>query len=184
MRHKSSILGMAALAVVLALPPVRASAAAATAPAGDVTKSMQQAKQTAYQLRETADRLHAITRSGGHSWQSHSWYLNAAREDVNRLGKMLADLEGLKPLGTEAQQVIIERMRPQLVATAGAFTNAIELLNDRRHNAYFAEYREAVQTVSEQGDALHETLDAVLDYEAAKFRLNSLKLLPSAQSGT
>jgi len=74
MRRKSSILGMAALAVVLALPAVRASAAAATAPASDVTKSMQQAKQTAYHLRETADRLHAITRSGGHSWQSHSWY--------------------------------------------------------------------------------------------------------------
>ena len=163
MRHKGSILGTVALAVVLAFPAVRASAAAATAPASDVTKSMQQAKQTAYQLRETADRLQAITRGGGHSWQSHSWYLNSAREDVNRLGKMLADLEGLKPVGTETQQVVIDRMRPQLVATAGALINAIELLNDRRHNVYFAEYREAVQMVSEQGDALHRTLDAVLD---------------------
>lgn len=102
---------------------------------------------------------------------------------VNRLGKMLADLEGMKARGTGTQQVAIERMRPQLVATANALTNAIDLLNDRPYNAYFAEYREAVQTVSEQGDSLHQTLDAVLDYEAAKFRLNSLELLPW-ESGT
>lgn len=183
MRHRSPVFGIAALAAVLAFPAVRASATAAAEPASDVMKSMQQAKQTAYQLRQNADTLHAITRGGGHSWQSHSWYLNAAREDVNRLGKMLADLEGMKARGTGTQQVAIERIRPQLVATANALTNAIDLLNDQPHNAYFPEYREAVQTVSEQGDSLHQTLDAVLDYEAAKFRLNGLELLPW-ESGT
>lgn len=183
MKHQFFILGAVALAVVLAFPALRASAGVNRVPASDVTKSMQGAKQTAYQFNQAIDTLHAITRSGGHSWQSHSWYLNSAREDVNRLGKMLADLEQLKPLGTETQQAAIERMRPQLATTANALANAIELLNDRRHNAYFPEYREAVQTVSEQADLLHETLDATLDYEAARFRLNSLELMLS-ESGT
>jgi hypothetical protein len=97
---------------------------------------------------------------------------------VNRLGRMLANLEELKPHGTDAQQMAIERMRPQLVESANALTNAIELLNDRRHNIYFSDYRKAVQTVTEQAASLHQNLDAVLDYEVARAKLNSLDLLP------
>ena len=107
---------IAILAAVLAVPVVQANAAAG--PPTDVTNSMQQAKQAAFRLSETADRLHAIARNGGHSWQSHSWYLDSAREDVNRLGKMLQELEDLKPVASETQQAGIARMRPHLIETS------------------------------------------------------------------
>jgi hypothetical protein len=139
MRRTSSILALAAMAV-LGICALRASAATASA---EVTTSIQQARQAAYQLTETADRLHAITRSGGHIWQSHSWYLDAARDDVNRLGKMLSELEDLQPNASETQQIGIARMRPHLVATADALTNALDLLTKRRHNVYFPNYRDA-----------------------------------------
>jgi hypothetical protein len=180
MKRTSSIMALAAMAV-LGISALRASAATAST---DVTTSMQQAKQTAYQLNETADRLHAITSSGGHSWQSHSWYLDSARDDVNRLGKMLSELEDLQPAASDTQQMGIARMRPHLVATADALTNALDLLNERRHNVYFPEYREAVEAVSEQSSSLHQNLDAVLKYESAKARLDSLELLPSSESGS
>jgi hypothetical protein len=77
----------------------------------------------------------------------------------------------------------IEAMRPRLVETANALTNAIELLNERHHNVYFGEYRDSVQTVSEQADSLHQTLDAVLAYEAAKAKLNNLGFSPAALPG-
>jgi uncharacterized coiled-coil DUF342 family protein len=173
---------LAILGAVLALPVLQANAAAG--PATDVTNSMQQAKQAAFTLSETADRLHAITRNGGHSWQSHSWYLDSAREDVNRLGKMLQELEDMKPIASETQQMGIARMRPHLVETANGLTNAIDLLNDRRHNVYFPEYRERIETVSEQATSLHQSLDAVLKYEGAKARLDSLELLPTSESGS
>jgi chromosome segregation ATPase len=179
MKSTTSILSAAVLAVILALPLARATAA--TVPGSEVTKSMQEAKAAAYQLSEKADRLHSITSAGDHSWQSHSSYLHSAREDVNQLGEMLSNLEGLKPGATPTQQMGIERMRPQLVQTANALTDAIELLNDRRHHVYFPEYREAVQSVSQQATSMHQTLDAVLDYESAKARLDSLEL---AQSGS
>jgi uncharacterized coiled-coil DUF342 family protein len=180
MKSVSSILAAIVLTIALGMPGLRANAA--TGPT-EVTKSMQEAKRTASELRKTADTLHTITRSGSHSSQTHSMYLNSARDDVNRLGKILSNLEDLQANATDAQQMGITRMRPQLVETANALTSAIDLLNERRHNVQFPEYRQAVQTVNKQAASLHQSLDAVLDYESARARLDSLELLPS-QSGS
>ena len=109
---KSRILTAMVLTLAVVLPVVRANATSQASV--DVTKSMNEAKVTAYQLSETADRLHSITQSGGHSWQSHSWYLESARADVNQLGKMLSELEDLRLNATQTQQLAIDRMRPQL----------------------------------------------------------------------
>ncbi len=179
MKSKISIFGAVAMALILTVPAVRASANTNSV---DVTKSMQEARATAYQLSETADTLHSITNNGRLSWQTHSSYLESAREGVNQLGKMLANLEELKPNATQTQQLAIDRMRPQLVQTANSLTDAIELLNERRHHIYFPEYREKVQTVSEQATSMHQSLDAVLDYESAKARLDRLEM--SVESGS
>jgi hypothetical protein len=182
MKHKSSVLSAAMLAVILAVPVIQTTATTLANP--DLNTPMKEAKHASSQLRNTADTLHAITRNGGLSRQSHSWYLNSVRQNVNQLGKMLVNLENLKPHATYTQQMAIEAMRPRLVETANALTNAIELLNERPHNVYFGEYRDAVQTVSEQAASLHQTLDAVLAYEAAQTKLNSLELLPVAEPGS
>jgi hypothetical protein len=182
MKRKGFVVTATILAVFLAVPVIQAAATTLAKP--DVNTPMKEAKRASYQLRNTADTLHAITRSGGLSWQSHSSYLNSVREHVNQLGKMLTNLEDLKSHATETQQMAIEAMRPRLVETANALTNAIELLNERRHNVYFGEYHDAVQTVSEQAASLHQTLDATLAYEAAKAKLNSLELSPAAEAGS
>ncbi len=182
MKRKSSVLSAAMLAVVLAFPVIQATAT--TLANTDVNTPMKEAKQASSQLLNTAGTLQAITRSGGLSWQSHLWYLNSVRENVNQLGKMLVNLENLKPHATDTQQMAIGAMRPRLIETANALTNAIELLNERPRNVYFGEYRDAVQTVSEQADSLHQTLDAVLAYEAAQAKLDSLELLPAAEPGS
>ena len=184
MKRRLYVPGVAILGICLALPSVGAATTVPSAPLkGDVNAALKEAKHTSFELRKSADRLHAITRAGGHSWESPSWYLSAAREDVNRLGKTLATLENMKPHSSEPQQNAIENMRLRLVQTANALTSAIELLNERRRNAYFPEYREAVGTVSNQAALLHQTLDAVVDSEAVMARLESLELSP-AKSGS
>ena len=183
MTHKAFVFCAAVLAAILAVPIGLSASTSAVVPiTAEITQQMNEAKQVSYELRDTADRLHAITRSGNHSWQSHISYLNDARDNVNRLGKMLAGLEELKPRGTESQQIVIQAMRPRLVQTADALSNAIELLNDRRRNVYFSEYSEAVQTVTEQVNSLHDTLDAALKYEAAKDRFEGLELGSATES--
>jgi len=185
MKHKSSILSAAILAVFLAVLFAKAAATAATTSTTvDVNAPMKEAKQASYVLREGADKLHSVARSGGLSWQSHSWHLNSVRENVNQLGEMLTNLESLKAHATEAQQMVIEAMRPRLVETATALTNAIQLLNERRHNIYFDEYRNAVRTINERAYSLHQSFDAVGDYEAAKARLDRLQLLRSVEAGS
>ncbi|HJS98695.1 MAG TPA: hypothetical protein VJ756_06355, partial [Terriglobales bacterium] len=106
MKRKGSVLTATILAVFLAVPVIQAAATTLAKP--DVNTPMKEAKRASYQLRNTADTLHAITRSGGLSWQSHSSYLNSVREHVNQLGKMLTNLEDLKSHATETQQMAIE----------------------------------------------------------------------------
>ena len=185
MKQISSVLSMSLLAVFLAVPFANAAGTAAkTSTRVDVDTHIDQAKQASYQLREAADKLRSITLNGRLSSYTHSWHLNLVRENVNQLGKMLPNLESLKPHATEAQQMAIETMRPRLVETVNALSNAIELFNERRNNIYFDDYRNAVKTVSNQADSLHQSLDAVWDYEAAKGRLERLELSPSAEAGS
>ena len=181
MKRKGLLLGAALVVVLLAVPIASNAANTGIMPLGDqISGQMQEMKQSSWELRKTADRLHAITRGGGHTWQTHSSYLTTAKENVNQLGKMLASMEDFKQHGTKLQQRAIECMRPQLVQTAMSLTRAIDLLNDRRQNVYFSDYREQVQAVSEQSESLHELLDAVLKYEAAKARVEGLELEPTA----
>jgi hypothetical protein len=78
MKNKSSLFSAAVLAVLLAMPAVAATTT--TTVKSDLSGHVKEAKQASFELRKNAERLHAITRSAGHSWQSHSAYLDAARE--------------------------------------------------------------------------------------------------------
>jgi len=180
MKRKSLVLCAAVLAAILAAP-ARLPADARPSNTAEITSQLKEAKQASYELRNTTDRLRAITRGSGHHWQSHSRSLNEAREHVNRLGQMLADLEELKPHASATQQMAIESMRPQLAQTAKALTSAIELVRDGSHNIRFSPYGDAVEAVSEHSTSLHDTLDTVLKYESAKARLDGLELEAASQ---
>lgn len=181
MKVKGATLWAVGLAIFLALPIAsRAASTERTPLTQEIAQQLRDAKRSSWELRKMTDTLDAITRNGGSSWQSHSSYLNTVRDNVNQLGKMLASVEELKQHGTKSQQIAIQAMRPRLMETADALRTAIQLLNDNRYHVYFTGYGEAVRTVSEQSASLHETLDAVLAYEAARERLDQLESAPAA----
>jgi hypothetical protein len=143
-----------------------------------VGRELADFKRTAAEMRREADTLNSYTPGKQLSWQSHMYRLNTLKDHVNAMGQSLAQLEALKPMANETEALAIEHARPHVVSVAKNLTQAIELLNENRGNVYWGEYGEAVSDVYDHADALHTKLDAILDYEKAKDRLDSLELQP------
>lgn len=136
-------------------------------------------KHTAYAMLQEADALNSFVRRRGLQWESHTYRLNALREHVNRLGKMLSELVAQKTVETDSQSLAIEHARPHLVSVAQNLTQAITLVNENRNNINWKEYADVVGNIYAHADALHNKTDTILDYEEAAVRLNKLALRSS-----
>lgn len=138
-------------------------------------------KQTAAELRQGADLLDSHTRNTGLSWQTHNYQLTAMRDQVNELGKTLADLEAQKAIATDAQSLAIEHARPHLVAIAENLTQALEMVRENRQSVYRPAYTELVANIYDHADDLHVKMNTILDFESSRLRLDKLELTPLSQ---
>ena len=145
-----------------------------------VADQLSDFKRTAFEMRREADTLRSFTQSKQLSWQSHTYQLSALKEHVNELGRTLAELEAQKPMASENQVMAIEHARLHLVPVAQNLTQAIELVNDNRSNVHWTEYAGAVKDIQAHADELHNKVDTILDYEAARMRLDNLELAPTS----
>ena len=173
---------VSALTVLALAVPATVWAAGATtqaAPHPEVTAALKDFKGTVFEARREADTLESFTRSRQLSWQSHSYRLHTLKQHVNDLGKKLAELESMKPLGSQNQQLAIEHARPHLVGTARHLTDAIEMLNENRRSIHDSDYAEAVRNIHTHTDSLHKKVGTILDYESARMRLDNLDLPPA-----
>jgi hypothetical protein len=150
---------------------------------GQVADRLADFKSTASQLHREADTLNS-RRNSRASWQTHALHLENLTGHVNQLGRSLAELEALKPAASESQRAAIEHARPHLVSIAQSTTRAIELLKDNRATVHFPEYGEAASDIYAHAEALHMKLDAVLDFESAKERLDALELQHLSSEGS
>jgi hypothetical protein len=173
---KTRILFCAIAALFIVAFAGSASAEIAIQKNAELTRELSDFKRVALEMRREADVLSSFTPQRQLSWQSHASRLNTLRDHVNELGESLAQLEAMKPVANETQTQAIDHARPHLVSVAKNLTEAIELVNEDRRNVYWGDYGEAVSDVYSQADALHGKLDAILDYEKAKTRLETLEL--------
>ena len=140
-------------------------------------------RSAAYELRREADTLDSH-RNKPLTWQTHYSHLNNLRDQVNRLGRALTELEASKPMATEGQRMAIEHARPHLASVAQSTTQAIELLRDNRASVRFTEYGDVVSDLYDHAEALHTKLDTIIDFENARLRLDALELQPKSSEGS
>jgi DNA repair ATPase RecN len=181
---KMGIFGFAVLLVATVAPSASAESRTPDRDAqGQMADRLADFKRAASQLRQEADTLDAHGRSRA-SWQSHTYQLLTVKDHVNRLGMTLAELEVLKPQASESQKMAIEHARPHLASVAQSTTRAFELIKDNRGSVHFPEYGEVVSDIYDHADVLHLKLDAILDYESAKERLDALELQFMSSEGS
>ena len=148
-----------------------------------VADRLAEFQRTASQLRRQADTLNA-DRNSRVSWETHSRHLANLKDHVNELGRSLAELEAMRPAASGNQRLAIEHAGPHLVSIAQSTTRAIELLNNQRGNIHLPEYGEVASDIYDHADTLHTKLDAILDFEDAKVRLDELELQPPPFEGS
>jgi hypothetical protein len=184
-KANKQFMASAALAVLLvAVFAAPASAEIATFHSPPVSEQLADFRRTAFEMRNEADTLKSFTPHRNLHWLSHAPRLSAIREQVNEMGKTLAELEARTTVASEAHARAIEQARPHLVAVAENLTQAIQLVNENRNNVRWGEYGEAVSNIYSHADVLHNKLDTILDYEDARTRYEGLELETTLASGS
>lgn len=141
----------------------------------DIANHLSTLEEHAAGVTRDAETVRSLAQDHHTNWQSHAYYLNNLRDDVNGMGELLAELETMKPLGSGAQQMAIERSRPHLVALAAETTEALNLLRARAGNVMQPQYKETVAELASQAEILYQTLDTIVDYHNADDRLDNLE---------
>ena len=179
MRYKHIFLASCLVSAMIAAPAaLRADTNNANpdpAKVQDIAHDLSTLEEQAAGVSRDAATVRSLSQDHHTNWQSHAYYLNNLREDVNGMGRLLAELEEMKPEASVVQQMAIERSRPHLVALAAETTEALNLLRARAGNVMQPQFKETVAELASQAEILYQTLDTIVDYHNADDRLDSLE---------
>lgn len=135
----------------------------------------------AIETRRDAAMLESKRRNRRLSWQTHANQLSVMKEHINEMGKMLAELEGMKSQATLFQEKAIEAARPHLEDMAQRVGKGLIWLNEDRHSISKAEYMDNLHGIWSSADRLYEEVDTIIDYHEARIRLHELTQEPVAR---
>jgi uncharacterized surface protein with fasciclin (FAS1) repeats len=135
----------------------------------------------AIDTRRDASILESKRRNHQLSWQSHANKLNLMKDHINEMGKMLAELESMKPKATLFQEKAIEAARPHLEDMAQRVEKGINWLSEDRQSIAKAEYRDNLHGIWSSADELYRHVDTIIDYHEARMRLQELAEEPVAR---
>jgi uncharacterized surface protein with fasciclin (FAS1) repeats len=142
---------------------------------------LAQFESKAIETRRDAAMLESKRRNRQLSWQTHTDKLSVMKEHINEMGKMLAELEGMKPKATLFQEKAIAAARPHLEDLAQRVEKAITWVNEDRKSISKTEYKDNLHGIWESSDKLYRDVDTIIDYHEARMRLSELAEEPVAR---
>jgi hypothetical protein len=179
MKFMKAFLVSCVVATLLATPTVLWADTSNVAPdqatAREADNHLSTFEWQAAKVSRDAERLWSLSRNYQTSWESHADSLGTLREDINNMGKLLGELEAMKPRAEAVHHLAIENARLHLVALAEETGKAIELIRPGSRNLGTPEYKETVTNLSLHADGLYQTVDTIVDYHDASDRLLSLE---------
>jgi len=135
----------------------------------------------AIEARRDAAMLESKRRNPQLSWQTHADKLSVMKQHINEMGKMLAELEGMKSKATLFQEKAIEAARPPLEDMAQRVEKGINWLNEDRRSISKTEYKDNLHGLWSDADKLYRNVDTIIDYHEARMRLHELAEEPVAR---
>jgi hypothetical protein len=138
-----------------------------------VSALLSSAETQAYQLKHDADTLERYSRSNA-SWESHSDELNRIKDDVNKMGALLRQLEQDRGAAATWQQVAIDRVLPVAKELAVNTTGAIDHVNKFPRRLNTPNYQEYLEGIADSAANLASTIQDFVDYGKTKQRLDRL----------
>jgi hypothetical protein len=171
MNTRASFLAVTMLAgCIAAVSPARA---AGPVESEKVSALFSDARMQAFQLREDAGMLESYTRSNL-SWESHAVAIDRVREDVNKMGRILGQLQDARGTAAPWQQEAIDRLTPVAKELAANTTTGINALNANRAHVNAPAYQEYLEAINDSANNLAATIADFMDYGKTKERMARL----------
>lgn len=150
------------------------TAVAQKADSARITELLQHAREHAARANINAERIDNYTRSRN-SWQSHSAELNRMKENINDLGKDVAELSAAREEGSVWQQSAIDDVDPLLRRMADHLGATIRHLSDNQNRVHMPPYQSYAKTNYELSQKLLTMINDYIDYAEAKSNAEALE---------
>ena len=167
---------MLALAVMAFVAFAPAIAKAQAAPSSDkVSGLLKDAKAAAYQLKTDSEELSSYSKTSI-TWTSHAVQVKKIREDVNKIGPIVTDLNNEKAMAAPWQKEAIERITPLLRELAANMEMTIDHLSDKSAQVKLNTpvYHEYVKANGEMAADLSGLISDFVSYDEAKQKFEDL----------
>jgi F0F1-type ATP synthase membrane subunit b/b' len=138
-----------------------------------VNQLLSDAKTQAFQLREDASTMESYTRSSA-SWQAHAVTVTQMKEHVNAAGRTLTKLQDARKTASPWQATAIDRVQPLLKEIASNTQSVIEYLNKNPQRLAMTEYKDYIETNSDEASDLAGLIADFVNYGNTKSRLERL----------
>ena len=122
-----TMVALAATALLAFAPGI--ARAQATQSSDKVSGLLKDAKTAAYQLKTDSQELSSYSKTSI-TWHSHTVQVKKIKDDVNKIGSIMADLNSAKTTAAPWQKDAIDRITPLLQELAKNVEATIDHLND------------------------------------------------------
>lgn len=140
----------------------------------EVSRLLSEAAQEAAVLSKDADDMEALTRTDA-SWESHAVMLDAVKNHVNDLARMVSRLESARALAAPWQQEAVDRTVPLLKRLAANTTAAINHLRQNQIRPTTTDYTQYLQQNRETAHQLADMISSFVQYGQAQAKLEKLE---------
>jgi hypothetical protein len=163
--------GLPTAALVLSIMVFVSGWTPSYADSAQASRLLKDARGFAVQLGRDANQMASFQTLT--DWKSHAEQLNLIGDHINKIGKILADLQRARDGAEPWQQDAIDKITPLAQELASNTKSIIDNLNgDKR--TWRPEYKAYLKSNAERANDLSKLIGDYLDYEGAKARTQGL----------
>ena len=158
--------------LAIALSALPAASFAATNQSTEIMKDLEARANNA---ADQAAEIQANVFSSNASWEVHADKLQAMKDDVNEMGRLLSRLDEMRAqLGQEDREVV-NRASALLKEMAANTTTAVQYLNTDQQNFWTPSYRKSVENLVNESNQLSTALNRVIALDKTRIREKHLE---------
>jgi hypothetical protein len=159
------------LAASIALSPIGSAAGAVDT--DQIAKFLSDAKMQSFTLMEDATDMQIFTFSTA-AGKSHEDDVRRIKTDVEKMERLLAELQENKGSAAPSQLFAIERIATPGRELTATLTKALAIIESHPQSLSESPYRDYLSAVAETAGTLSSTITNYVDYGKAKERLDAL----------
>lgn len=163
-----SMTGRCFLITALAALPVASFAADR-----DDTQSVELLKNLAYAANDASDQaseLDAAAFSTNASWEVHAQRLQALKDDVNEMGRIVGRLDERRASLSASDRDSLDHATALLKVMAANSQAAIQFLNGDQQNFWSPSYRKSVSSLVNESTQLASSIDHAIALDKARVK--------------